>query len=252
MLDRSTFLRPTAHRGLHDPKRGTIENTLRAAEAAIDAGYAIECDVRPSRDDIAMVFHDEDLDRLCRVDGRVVDHTAAELQKLRYRDGHDTIATLTSFLDLIAGRVPLLVEVKSQWQPPAQAWLQHIAALATQYDGPIALFSFDPNQMRVLRALKVDVPLGLVSGNYRKPGAEPWWPDDLTDTRAKQLTELADTTGIEPDFIAYHVRDLDHAAAQNARHVLDLPLFTWTVRTREERALAAMLADAAIFEGYLP
>jgi glycerophosphoryl diester phosphodiesterase len=252
MLDRQTFLRPTAHRGLHDKARGIVENTLTSADAAIAAGYAIECDVQCSSDDVAMVFHDEALNRLCAVDGLIADHPAADLQTLSYRDGPDNIATLASFLDRIAGRTPVLIEIKSQWQPNNAAWLKHIAQLTAQYTGPIALFSFDPDQMRLIRTQKTDVPLGLVSGDYRKPGTEPWWPKELSAARADQLSNLADTKGIDPDFIAYHIRDLDHPAAQHARQALGLPLFTWTVRTEKERRMAKTLADAAIFEGYRP
>ena len=63
--------RPIAHRGLHDAAKGVIENTLRAAEAAIAGGFAIECDIQLSSDGEAIVFHDETLDRLTDASGPV-------------------------------------------------------------------------------------------------------------------------------------------------------------------------------------
>ena len=68
MLDRKTFLRPIAHRGLHSAKRGIIENTEPAFAEAIAKGYGIECDLRPATGGLPIVFHDETLNRL--VEGR--------------------------------------------------------------------------------------------------------------------------------------------------------------------------------------
>lgn len=253
-FDRATFLRPIAHRGLHNAADGVIENTLSAARAAIAAGYAIECDVQKSSDNIAMVFHDEQLERLTNRSGRVSQRTAKDLQTIRHRGctNGDTIVPLADFLNVIEARVPLIVEIKSDWSPPAVPWLAHIAGLAKDYSGPIALFSFDPDVMSVVKHLATGVPIGLVSGHYRKPGADPWWPHEVDAARAEHLTNLGDIAALKPDFIAYHIRDLDHPAALNARNVLGLPLLTWTVRTEEDLARATRLADAPIFEHCRP
>ena len=80
--------RPIAHRGLHDRARGVVENTISARPAAIEQGFAIECDVQLTRDREAVVFHDFALDRLTAGTGRVADRTAAELAALA--DAGDT------------------------------------------------------------------------------------------------------------------------------------------------------------------
>src|SRR5580765_310815 len=85
-LDRGLFVRPIAHRGLHNRSRGLIENTEPAFVAAIDNDYGIECDLQPARDGTPMVFHDATLDRLVGARGRIVAHTPAELSRLRYKD----------------------------------------------------------------------------------------------------------------------------------------------------------------------
>ncbi len=93
MLDRAAFLKPIAHRGLHDSKHGIIENTGPAFEAAIAAGYGIECDVRAIKGSVPVVFHDETLNRLIAGRGPLAAVKERELKTLRYRAGGTTILT---------------------------------------------------------------------------------------------------------------------------------------------------------------
>ena len=118
MLDRTSFLRPVAHRGLHDASRGVIENTVGAFEAAIAKGYGIECDLRPAAGGLPVVFHDETLERLTEASGALSALGPAELARVRFKGGATTgIQTFGEFLAHVGGRVPLLVEVKSEWEP---------------------------------------------------------------------------------------------------------------------------------------
>ena len=105
--------RPIAHRGLHDRAAGIPENTLAAARAAIAGGYAIECDVQISADGEAMVFHDEALGRLTGAVALVAETRTDALRSLAVAGSSETIPTLPDTLAAIAGRVPLVVEVKS-------------------------------------------------------------------------------------------------------------------------------------------
>ena len=126
MLDR-TFVRPIAHRGLHDAKAGVIENTAPAFAAAIAKGYGIECDLRPAADGTPIVFHDERLDRLVEARGEVAALSPAELTRLAYRRAGSPgtrIITFADLIDLVDGHVPMLVEVKSEWGPPDAAFMK--------------------------------------------------------------------------------------------------------------------------------
>src|SRR5262245_64529685 len=105
-LDRDVFLRPIAHRGLHDARRRRIENTAPAFAAAIARGYGIECDLRPAKDGTPFVFHDAGLARLVDGPGLLAHYTPAELQRFRYRDQDTALLTFADLLDLVAGRVP--------------------------------------------------------------------------------------------------------------------------------------------------
>jgi glycerophosphoryl diester phosphodiesterase len=248
MLDR-TFLRPIAHRGLHAPHSDRIENSAPAFAAAIAKGYGIECDLQPASDGTPFVFHDFTLERLVEAQGRIAARTPAELEGLTYR-GHDVaLLSFAGLLDLVRGRVPLFVEIKSDWGPPDERFLRRIARLAKSYHGPLALMSFDPAAMVAMRRLAPNVPRGIVAGVYEGEG---WWLKELGKERAFRLTNLLENGPVAPAFVSYHVKSLPTAVTRYIREVQGLSLICWTVRTAADRRRAAAWADAPTFEGYEP
>ena len=248
-LDRATFLRPIAHRGLHNSRQGRIENTAPAFLAAIDKGYGIECDLQAAKDGTPMVFHDEKLKRLVGVTGRIGAYLPASLAKLRYRQQQDTpILTFAELLDLIDGRVPLLVEVKANGSTAPKSFLDKIARQARAYDGPIALMSFNRDVVAILGRLAPTIPRGLVVGSHQlRPG---WWAAPSAANKSRNLTRLLGLPPAGLAFFAIDVRMLRLARAWLSRHAPELALFSWTIRTARERRAAAHWADAPIFEGY--
>jgi glycerophosphoryl diester phosphodiesterase len=252
MIDRKSFLRPIAHRGLHHAEAGIIENTEAAFAAAIAKSYGIECDLRPSADGLPVVFHDETLDRLTESSGPVSRLDAKDLVRVQFKCSSARILTFSHFLELIHGRVPLLVEVKGEWDPPDQRFIRKIAELALGYRGPIALMSFDPSIMAAFSELIPTVPRGIISGLYRNNDEEGWWQDKLTPERQERLSHLLESRQANPHFYAYHVKALPTPVTRFVREVLDLPLFAWTVRSEDDQRIAAKWADASIFEGFEP
>src|SRR4051794_27014293 len=125
--------RPFAHRGLHGPERP--ENSRAAFAAAIAAGSGIELDVQASRDGAAIVFHDDELDRLTAARGPIAALSAAELVRLRLAGTAETIPTLADALRLIAGKAPLLIEVKSPHRR-VMPLCRAVAAALADYSGP--------------------------------------------------------------------------------------------------------------------
>jgi glycerophosphoryl diester phosphodiesterase len=243
-LDRATFLRPIAHRGLHDKARGRIENTAPAFQAAIAKGYGIECDLQAAKDGTPMVFHDDGLDRLLGVHGRISLTTPTALARLRYK-GQDThILTFSEFLDLVGGRVPLLVEVKTNSATPLETFLDRIARQARAYKGPIALMSFDGDVVAALAKLAPTIPRGPVIGLPKR-----WWATPAAAGSAT-IGRLLNRAPAGSGFLAVDVRMLRATRNWMTRHAISLPLFSWTIRTRRERATAARFADAPIFESY--
>ncbi len=224
--------RPIAHRGLHGAPTGAVENSLAAAEAAIAGGYGIECDVQLSRDGVPMVFHDFGLERLTGVARPLAALTAVELGTLAYRDGSGTIPTLEALLATVAGRGPLVVEIKSRFDGDLRL-AEATAAAVAAYDGPVALKSFDPAIVARLRGGAR--PVGLVAQAAPAADAPPLPPDDFFRT--------------VPDFLSWHVGDLPHAVPALCRDI-GLPVMSWTVRTAAQRATAMRFADQIVFEGF--
>lgn len=237
--------RPVAHRGLHDAATGIIENTPAAFAAAIAARYAIECDLQISADGEAMVYHDDTLGRLTDGSGRLDAMTAADLRRIPFRATADRMITIGELCDLVAGRVTLVIELKSRCDGDYRV-VSRTAAVLSAYRGAAALMSFDPAQMATLRKIAPTLPRGIVAEHHRRQHG-----GRVTGTR-RALAYFGDALAARPQFIAYSVRDLPAAMPLAARKILGLPLLTWTVRTDADRKRAARFADQMIFEGFRP
>ncbi len=240
--------KPIAHRGLHDLSAGVIENSPSAAKAAIAGGFGIECDVQLTADGEAVVFHDFVLDRLTGETGAVVAKTAAELGKITLKGSSDPILTLSAFLDLIGGRVPLVIEIKSRFDGNLALTRRTVEVLAGHAGQPIVIKSFDPEIVTALRTLAPQIPRGIVAMNADDYGDY----DKLSPERKHALANLLHFTESRPDFLSWKVTDLESAAPYLCRNVIGMPLMSWTVRTPQERQRAADFADQMVFEGFRP
>lgn len=238
--------RPIAHRGLHDRAAGRPENTVAAARAAIAGRYAIECDVQASADGEAMVFHDAALGRLTEVADPVAAMRSADLAGLTIAGTAETIPTLPAFLAEIAGRTPLVVEIKSTYSGDL-ALARRVAELVAAYDGPVAVKSFDPEIVASLRGLVPDtIPRGIVGETDQDDPAYA----ALGDSARRRLSDLLHIEETRPDFVSWRVDDLPCAATHLCRVLGRLPVMAWTVRTEAQRRLAAAHADQMVFEGF--
>jgi glycerophosphoryl diester phosphodiesterase len=238
---------PIAHRGLHDRAAGAIENSPAAASAAIARGFAIECDVQLTADGDAMVFHDFELGRLTGETGAVAARNAADLAKIALKDSRDTIPTLSAFLSLIAGRVPLVLEIKSRFDGDLRL-TQRTCAILETYPGPVAIKSFDPAIVVAVRRLAPQRPRGIVAQlDYSHHEYAS------VDAGGKfAMANILHLTDSEPDFLSWRVRDLPCGVAHLWRRGMKRPVMSWTVRTAADRALARAHADQMVFEGFLP
>jgi glycerophosphoryl diester phosphodiesterase len=239
--------RPVAHRGLHDAARGIIENMPAAARAAVAGNFAIECDIQLSADGEAMVHHDDMLGRLTDGNGRLRDKPAAELKSVPFKATGERMMTLADLCDLVAGRVPLVIEVKSLFDGDRKL-VKRMAEVLLSYQGPAVGMSFDPDQVMALRELLPSHPRGIVAERHYT--AEDW--PDASPAQRHEMTHLRHVLRTRPDFVAYYVNELPSLAPWLARNVLRCPLLTWTVRTPAQRARAAQHADQMIFEGFVP
>jgi glycerophosphoryl diester phosphodiesterase len=240
--------RPVAHRGYHDAAAGRIENTAGAIAAAADRGFAVEIDVHLSADGEVFVFHDETLDRLTTGSGVVHALTMAALRAVPFRATGDRILSLHDVLDLVAGRVPLLIEVKSRFAALQTDLVEAVADTLTGYHGPAAVMSFDPRIVADFARIAPGLPRGIVADDAAD--AEEYGSFDAA-ARAG-LARLSHLPWSRPQFVAYWVKLLPNPVSRRVREELGLPLLTWTVRSPEDRAAAATHADQMIFESFDP
>ncbi|WP_296721375.1 glycerophosphodiester phosphodiesterase family protein [Erythrobacter sp.] len=223
-----------AHRGLHG--EGVPENSRAAAAAAIAAGMGIECDVQRSRDDHPMVFHDWDLARLTGGEGETGQRIAEELETLRLLGTDQLPMRLVTLLEFVAGRVPVLIEIKSRPGYDVERTCQCVSLLLKDYSGDHAVMSFDPRVPRWFRRQSLETPCGLVMRE-----------DEFGHTQSAWQRRLARWIA-RPDFLAYHIAALPSRWVVRLR-AKGMPVLTWTVNSPETRRLALANADALIVEG---
>lgn len=244
------FLRiPLAHRGLHDRSIGVIENSLSAFSAAVAAGYGIELDLQMSLDDEVMVFHDYHLSRVTGESGAFAQRSSAELQQIELTGSTDHIPTLTEVLKLVAGKVPLLIEIKDQdgaLGPDIGLMEARLAELLDGYSGPVAVISFNPYSVAAFARLQSKVAFGLTTGMFE---AEKWGL--LPVKRRQELLQIPDFEALGCSFISHDQRALDAAPVARVK-ATGAPILTWTVRSEAEEIQARKVAANITFENYLP
>ncbi len=241
------LLLPLTHRGYHDKTKGVIENSLSAFRAAVEAGYGIELDVQRSADDVAIVFHDDDMDRLTDVIGAFRDYTAAELGRTTLCGSNDTIPTLKEVLALVAGRVPLLIEIKENWNTMEDTdgvLEQSVAVALVGYKGPVAVMAFNPHCIAHMARLAPDVPRGLTTEAY-DPVLNAPIPADV----CAYLREIPDYDRTQSSFISHQVSDLGRTRVANLK-AQGAAILCWTVRSPEMEAEARKVVHNITFEGY--
>ena len=239
--------RPVAHRGLHDRARGIVENMPGAVSAAIAGNFSIEVDIQLSSDGEAMVHHDDQLGRLTDGTGSLRDLTSAELKQVAFKDTPERMMTLGDLCDLTAGRVPLVIEVKSLFDGDRKL-VKRMADVLSAYRGDAAGMSFDPDQLMALRELAPSVPRGIVAERHYT--ADDW--PEASAAQRREMTHMRHFFRTRPQFVSYRVADLPAMAPWVTKHVFGLPLLTWTVRTPEQRERTARYADQMTFEGFVP
>jgi glycerophosphoryl diester phosphodiesterase len=238
---------PVAHRALHDRSKGIIENSPTAIRAAIAAGYAIEIDVQLSADGQAVVFHDDRLERLTATSGWVRDHTADDLGRIVLTGGTDTIPTLPAVLALIAGQVPLLIEIKDQTEvmgPTDGRLEQAVADALAGYAGDAAVMSFNPHSMAHMARLAPQVPRGMTTSAY---DPDDWAP--LPPAICAALRDIPDYDRVEASFISHEGRDLQRPRVADLR-AQGAMVLCWTIRSPGDEALVRKIAANVTFEGY--
>ncbi|MCX7305310.1 MAG: glycerophosphodiester phosphodiesterase [Hyphomicrobiales bacterium] len=227
--------RPIAHRGLHDMNKRVWENTLSAFGRAVEKGFGIECDVHLSSDRVPVIVHDGDLKRLTGTDAFAWQRTAAEIKALKVGGTRDHVPLLSELLDLVRGKVPLVIEVKGS-AGHDDGLVEAVAAQLNAYAGKAAVMSFDHWLVRDFKRYMPGIPAGLTA--YGKDNA-------LIEAHFSMLAH-----GL--DFTSYAAGDLPNPFVSFVRERLKMPVITWTIRDKAAVDLTFKYADQMTFEGFDP
>ena len=213
---------PIAHRGLHS--EAIPENSLAAFQWAVICNLPIELDVQFLADSLVVVFHDFVLARMTVVQRTVSDLTAKEAADLRLLQTDEKLPLFEVVLDLVRGRVPLLIELKSHQYRDGELEKSVVDMLA-QYKGDYYVQSFHYRSLLWLRKNAPRIPRGQLSSGQ-------------TGVPYYRLTK--------PNFVAYALNSLPNKNTKRLRES-GVPLLAWTISTREEQIKAGELADNYIF-----
>jgi glycerophosphoryl diester phosphodiesterase len=233
----SLFTRPIAHRGLHDEK--ICENSLSSFKKAVERGYNIELDARMSKDQCIIVHHDDNLKRMTGVDIDIDIINSDELKKYPMINSQEIIPTLKEVLDLVEGKVTILIElkIKNEFNPEfPEAVLKVLDEYP--YKDKIALQSFNPYAMKWLKQKSCPYLLGqLSSGNLE---------DQKLHIKFLFKTLLVNRIS-KPDFIAYDITHLPNFYVKRARHK-GYKILSWTIDDKDKLKKALRYSDQIIFE----
>ena len=231
-----------AHRGLHDNKSDAPENSMKAFQKAVDAGYGIELDVQLSKDQIPVVFHDETLNRMCGVDGKVWQYTLKELQKMKLADSDETIPTFEAVLKTVGGKVPLIVEYKLD--VPSTKVCEIADPMLEKYQGTYCIESFHPFAVRWYKLHRPEVIRGQLSEDFMKvekyKGKPLYWI----------LSNLMLNFLGRPDFIAYNHKDCKNVSRRLCTKLGALPV-AYTIKSQEQYENVKNEFDLFIFDSFI-
>lgn len=243
-MTRPWFLsKPIAHRGLHHGTK-TPENSLAAFEAACLAGYPIEldCHYHASSGEI-IVFHDDDLTRMVGDNRKLKEVALDELLQLKLYDTDQGIPTLAAVLELVNGRVPILIETKltesdGKFEVALMDKMQ-------SYHGDWAIQSFHHLSLYWFERHHPEVVKGMLAGSME--GAQiPSW-------KRLGVKALAMLPLIRPQFVAYEASELIRLKKGLPwQRALGVPVIAWTLRSHKEYKSVRELCDNVIFENFTP
>ena len=240
---RKPFLRRTfAHRGLFSADQSIPENSLSAFRAAVAAGYGVELDVQLTKDKVVVVFHDDDLKRVCGMDARVDSYTFEELQAFPLFTTSERIPTFTDVLAVIDGSIPMIVELKSSgdWKTLCEKTL----ALLNAYKGDYCVESFHPLLVRWFYQHAPGILRGQLSEASRY--SKKWMPLYQSFLMSRLLTNIL----THPQFIAYRIGP--KCLSVRLSEALGAMRVAWTAHPTDDQKALTRRNDAIIFEHYRP
>jgi glycerophosphoryl diester phosphodiesterase len=235
--------RPIAHRGLHSGK--AVENSESAFAAALKNNYAIECDLQITADGEAVVFHDDELDRLLEGKGLVRHHTTKQLKVMAFKGSADHVQTLGELVEQVNGKATLVIELKSHWDHN-QKLTRRTLDLLQNYKGPHALMSFDPDIVACIAELSPATARGITADRVTDSYYAP-----LSLERRLAMRNFSHLSETRPHFVSFDFKQLPFQPV-NAIRAMGHPVITWTIESEAQAAQALRYCDQITFQGYMP
>lgn len=232
-----------AHRGLHDNAGAAPENSMAAFRSAVEAGYGMELDVHVTKDNVPVIFHDFTLERMCGAKGTIEEYTYRQLQEFTLGKSEEHIPRLEDLLGMVRGRVPLIVEIKTEKINVSSC--EVIDRMLRAYDGAYCIESFNPMVLWWFRRHRNEVVRGQLSSNFRRDGG-------YRNIHYFLMTHLLFNFFTKPDFIAYNHKFKEEPGRRICRKLYRNPAVAWTIRSRKELEEMRGEFDVFIFEGFMP
>ncbi len=237
--------RPIAHRGLHNEKQGLVENCESSFAAAINHEFSIETDIQLTQDGEAVVFHDDDVARVLDGQGKVKDLTLRQLKAMRYKQGKDRIQTLSELLEQVDGQSTVVIEIKSLWDDDTTLTDRAVKVLS-QYHGPFALMSFDPDLIARVAATADQMVRGITADRVIDAYYNP-----LPVAKRVAMREMWHTPESRPHFVSFDFHQLPFAPITEIK-AAGHPILSWTIENEADAAQARRYADQITFENFIP
>lgn len=232
-----------AHRGLHDNASEAPENSLAAFKKAVRTGFGIELDVQLSKDGVPVIMHDYTLERMCRREGKVCDYTWEELKTFRLLDSEETVPCLEDVLNVVKGKVPLIVELKVEWMDLSVCPV--VDAMLRKYQGVYCIESFNPTVLTWYRRYHNDVMRGQLASAFLRENEQKGFLYFC-------LGNLMMNWTTKPDFIAYNHQYAGNLSRRLCRGLYKNLAVAWTIKSEEELEKAKKSFDVIIFDSFMP
>ena len=233
-----------AHRGLYDNEHGIPENSMAAFRRAVDKGYGIELDVHLTADNQLVVFHDDTLTRMCGMNKKISSFLYSDLMQLRLLGTEEGIPLFKDVLELIDGKVPLIIELKVDGSNQ-NLLCPLVWQLLSRYKGDYCIESFHPFVLQWFKRHEPQVVRGQLSCNFFKENPH-------CDIVLFLMSNLMTNFFTHPDFIAYKYLDLDNPAVIYNRKLFHIMTVVWTIPGKPTYDRFKNKVDVMIFEGFEP
>lgn len=231
---------PIIQRGLHGDK--VPENSISAFKQAIKNKLPIKFEVSALADGTPVVFNDERLARMTGADGFISSLNISDIENFKLQGTKEKIPTLAEALDVIDGKVPLLIEIKNKGK--VGMFEKNIWKELIKYDGEYAIASFNPETLEWFKNNAPKIKRGQFSSFFKNN-------DSLSALRKYALRKMVYNKKVsEPNFIIYNEADMPNKYLRKYYGVL--PVLAYTIKTDGEELRLKGFCDNFIYDDYTP